>query len=35
MTKYVSDKYAKKQEQKRQQKLQISRNNKTSKLDFN
>ena len=32
MTKYVLDKYAKKQEEKRQQKLQISRNNKTSQL---
>ena len=32
MTKYVLDKYAKKQEEKRQQKLQIARNNKTSQL---
>ena len=30
MTKYVLDKYNKKQEEKRKQKLQISRNNKTS-----
>ena len=32
MTKYVLDKYNKQQEQKRKQKLQISRNNKTSQL---
>ena len=32
MTKYVLDKYNKKQEEKRKQKLQISRNNKTSQL---
>ena len=32
MTKYVLDKYNKQQEQKRQQKLQISRNHKTSQL---
>ena len=32
MTKYVLDKYNKQQEQKRKQKLQISRNNKPSQL---
>ena len=32
MTKFVLDKYNKQQEQKRKQKLQISRNNKTSQL---
>ena len=32
MTKYVLDKYNRQQEQKRKQKLQISRNNKTSQL---
>ena len=32
MTKYVLDKYNKQQEKKRKQKLQISRNNKTSQL---
>ncbi len=32
MTKYVLDKYNRQQEQKRRQKLQISRNNKTSQL---
>ena len=32
MTKYVLDKYNKEQERKRQQKLQISRNHKTSQL---
>ena len=32
MTKYVLDKYNKQQEQKRKEKLQISRNNKTSQL---
>ena len=32
MTKYILDKYNKQQEQKRKEKLQISRNNKTSQL---
>jgi hypothetical protein len=32
MTKYILDKYNKQQDLKRQQKLQISRNNKTSQL---
>ena len=32
MTKYILDKYNKEQEKKRQQKLQISRNHKTSQL---
>ena len=32
MTKYILDKYKQKQEQKRKEKLQISRNNKTSQL---